>query len=183
MELFSPFYAGIVIAYIVLMVGIGLYMSKTRVNNDEDFIVAGKSLPFLVLMGTMLATWCGSGNVIGQANFIYQHGPWAGILWGIGEPIGMLAVFFLAAKIRSMSDYTIPQIMEKRYGRLARILTGLCIIMAYVGIASYQFKGGGVRSQPDPWGSRGNRNHHHRSSCGDTYHLGRHVFRGLHGRS
>ena len=143
MGFFSPFYAGVVIAYIVLMVGIGLYMSKTRVHNDEDFIVAGKSLPFLILMGTMLATWCGSGNVIGQANFIYQHGAWAGILWGIGEPIGMLAVFFLAAKIRSMSDYTIPQIMEKRYGRLARILTGICIVMAYVGIASYQFKGGG----------------------------------------
>jgi SSS family solute:Na+ symporter len=141
--MFSPFYAGVVIVYILVIMGIGIYMSRTHVKNDSDFIVAGRSLPFIVLMGTMLATWCGSGNVIGQANFIYQHGPWAGILWGIGEPIGMLAVFFLAAKIRAMSSYTVPQVMEKRYGQTARILTGLCIIIAYVGIASYQFKGGG----------------------------------------
>lgn len=143
MELFSPFYAGVVITYLVLVLGLGIYMSKTRVKDDSDFAVAGRSLPFVILMGTMLATWCGSGNVIGQANFIYQHGPWAGILWGIGEPIGMIAVFFLAAKIRSVSSYTVPQVMEKRYGTTAKVLTGICIIVAYVGIASYQFKGGG----------------------------------------
>ncbi len=143
MEMFSPFYATVVIGYLVIVLALGIYMSKTRVKNDSDFAVAGRSLPFVILMGTMLATWCGSGNVIGQANFIYQHGPWAGILWGIGEPIGMLAVFFLAAKIRSVSSFTVPQIMEKRYGTAARLLTGVCIIMAYVGIASYQFKGGG----------------------------------------
>jgi SSS family solute:Na+ symporter len=143
MDLFSPFHAAVVIGYLVVVLALGVYISKTRIKDDSDFAVAGRSLPFVILMGTMLATWCGSGNVIGQANFIYQHGPWAGILWGIGEPIGMLAVFFLAAKIRSISSYTIPQVMEKRYGTAARLLTGVCIILAYVGITSYQFKGGG----------------------------------------
>jgi len=143
MQLFSPFYAGVVIAYLAVILGIGIYMSRTHIKDDSDFTVAGRSLPFIVLMGTMLATWCGSGNVIGQANFVYQHGPWAGVLQCIGEPIGMLAVFFLVGKIRSVSSYTIPQVMEKRYGPAARVITGICIILAYVGIASYQFKGGG----------------------------------------
>jgi SSS family solute:Na+ symporter len=143
MDLFSPFHASVVIGYIAVILGFGGYISKTRVKNDSDFVVAGHTLPFVVMMGTLLATWCGSGNVIGQANFVYQHGPWAGILYGIGEPIGMFAVFFLAAKIRSVSSYTIPQVMELRYGTAARLLTGVCIILAYVGIVSYQFKGGG----------------------------------------
>jgi SSS family solute:Na+ symporter len=96
------------------------------------------------MMGTLLATWVGSGTVVGGAAFIYQYGPLASIFFFAGAPLGILILyFFLAEKIRGVSKHTIPEVLEAKYGAVARVLAALCILLAYVGITSYQFIGGG----------------------------------------
>lgn len=136
-------YVAIVVGYLVIVVLAGLYLSRREVNSGDDFVVAGRSLPTFVLAGTLLATWCGSGSVVSGASFTYRFGPWASILYYIGEPLGIILMYFIASKIRDASQYTVPQIMEIRYGKTTRLLAALCILIAYIGIASYQFKGAG----------------------------------------
>jgi len=133
-----------VIAYIVLMVVIGLYFSRRKVHDDTDFIVAGRSLSTMVLTATLLATFVGSGSIVGGASFVFQHGPGAAIFFFAGTPVAALVVYFLLArKMRRSRATTIPGLIEERFGPTARSIASLIILLAYVGIVSYQFTGAG----------------------------------------
>lgn len=139
----APYLAAI-LAYLLAMGGTAVWFAKRRVRTGDEFMLAGQSLPLWVMMGTLLATWVGSGTVVGGAAFTYQHGPLATIFFYAGVPIGILILyFFLADKVRTLSTYTIPEVLERRYGAAARVLGAVCILLAYVGITSYQFIGGG----------------------------------------
>ncbi len=137
-------YLLVIFAYLLLMGGLGIWFAKRRVHTGDEFMLAGRSLPLWVMMGTLLATWVGSGTVVGGAAFTYQHGPLATVFFYAGVPIGIVILyFFLAEKVRDLATYTIPEVLERRYGPAARVLAALCILFAYVGITSYQFIGGG----------------------------------------
>ena len=105
-------------------------------------MVAGRRLPLIVLVGTLLATWVGSGTVVGGASFIYQYGPFAGIFNLIGGPIGVIVLYFIADKARLLKKYTVPEMLEIRYGSSTRLVASTFILLAYVGITAYQFTGG-----------------------------------------
>lgn len=133
-----------VMGYIALMLVIGLYFSRRKVHDDSDFIVAGRSLSTMVLTATLLATFVGSGSIVGGASFVFQYGPGAAIFFFAGTPIAALVVYFLlAAKMRRSEATTIPGLIEARFGPTARTLASLIILLAYVGIVSYQFTGAG----------------------------------------
>ncbi|MCR1898335.1 sodium:solute symporter family protein [Irregularibacter muris] len=133
-----------IIAYLVGISIYGWYLNKKFITNSDDFVTAGRVLPFPVLVGTLLATWMGSGMITGTANFIYERGPIAAIFFLIGEPVGLLLIaLFLAKRIREKVSYTLPELIEEKYGVVARTIVALCIVLAYIGIVSYQFTAGG----------------------------------------
>lgn len=134
----------IVFIYLAFVVGFGIYIARRNVHDDEDFVVAGRSLSRAVVTGTLIATFIGSGTIIGGASFAYQHGPLATIFFFSGIPIGILILYFvLAEKIRKAKASTIPEIIERQYGAGARALSALVILLAYLGVVSYQFIGAG----------------------------------------
>ncbi|WP_200753894.1 sodium:solute symporter family transporter, partial [Candidatus Kryptobacter tengchongensis] len=59
-----------------------------------------------------------------------------------GAWVAIVIVYFLAGRVRKIAQYTMPDILEQRYNKWARILGTITIVIAYVTIASYQFKGG-----------------------------------------
>ncbi|SHF79640.1 sodium:solute symporter family protein [Ornithinibacillus halophilus] len=127
--------------YAVLMIGIGIYMSK-KVSNSKDFILAGKSLGPLVLMGTLLATWTGSGSISGgETSVSYSFGIIPSFMLMIPTIVGILVLYIIAPKIRAFGKYTISGILEAKYGTSARNLASIIVILAYVGIVSYQMTG------------------------------------------
>ncbi len=132
----------VIVIYLALMILLGIYFSKREVKTTEDFMVAGRRLPLIVLISTLLATWVGSGTVVGGASFIYQYGPFAGIFNLIGGPIGVIVLYFIADKARLLKKYTVPEMLEIRYGSSTRLVASIFILLAYVGITAYQFTGG-----------------------------------------
>ncbi|OMF60126.1 sodium:proline symporter [Paenibacillus sp. FSL R5-0490] len=121
---------------------IGVYFAKKSVKNSDDFMVAGRSLPLFVVMGTLLATFVGSGTVVGGASFIYQYGPFAAIFNLSGGIVGAIILYFIASKIRQIEIYTVPDLLERRFGKAALYISSVIIIFAFVGITAYQFTGG-----------------------------------------
>jgi len=136
-------YLAVIVVYLVFLIGAGLFLSRKSVKNSDDFVVAGRRLPFIVLVGTMLASWCGGGGITGSAGFIYSYGPFAGAIHFLGPPIGIIILYFVAAKVRQVFKYTIPELFEDVYGPVARVLASICIILAYAGIVSSQFMAAG----------------------------------------
>lgn len=134
----------ILIIYLAVMVALGLWFSRRKsVSTGDDFVFASRNLPRPVMIGTLLATWVGSGTIIGGASFAYTYGPLASIFFLAGTPVGIVVLYFIAKRVRRSSTYTVPELLEERYGLAVRIIASLITILAYTGIVAYQFTGGG----------------------------------------
>jgi len=129
---------GFVIFYLLVSIGIGLY-AATRVHNARDYVVAGRHLPLYIVTATVFATWFGSETVLGISAKFVQDG-----LKGIVEdPFGssmclILVGMFFAAKLYKMNLLTIGDYYRQRYNRSVEILTGLAIVISYLGWVSAQ---------------------------------------------
>ncbi len=130
-----------ILVYLLALVGVGYYKSRI-VETGEDFMVAGRALSWYVLVGTLLATWMGSGSLFGGAGLGYRNGL-AGLWSAAGGWAGIVLVFFIARRIRNFGQVTVPDIFEVRYGRVSGVLATIITIIAYLTIVSYQFRGGG----------------------------------------
>ncbi|WP_028661332.1 sodium:solute symporter family protein [Nocardioides insulae] len=134
----------VLVAYLLLMVAVGLWFSRAKeVSTGEDFVFAGRDLPRPVMIGTLLATWVGSGTIIGGGSFAYTYGPLASIFFLAGTPAGIVVLYFLAKRIRRNATYTVPQLLEQKYGISVRVIAAIITVLAYTGITAYQFTGGG----------------------------------------
>ncbi len=136
----NPYIVAILV-YLLALVGVGYYKSRI-VKTGEDFMVAGRALHWWVLVGTLLATWMGSGSLFGGAGLGYRNGL-AGLWSSAGAWVGIVIVYFIARRIRNFGKVTVPDIFEVRYGRASGVLATITTIIAYLTIVSYQFRGGG----------------------------------------
>ncbi len=134
-------YSIVSITYLIILVGIIIYKSRS-VKNEEDFTVAGRGVPVYLLVGTLICTWIGSGSLFGTAGLSFRSG--FGELWfSAGAWIGIIVIYFVAERVRKIAKITLTDLLEQRYNHTARILGSVTIIVAYLVIAGYQFKGGG----------------------------------------
>ncbi|MED5427572.1 MAG: sodium:solute symporter family protein, partial [Candidatus Neomarinimicrobiota bacterium] len=139
-SLLMIYISGIMI-YLLALVAVGFYKIRS-VKNSEDFMVAGRTLPWYILVGTLLATWMGSGSLFSGAGLGYRNGL-AGLWSSGGAWLGIALIYFITRRIRNFGKVTVPDIFEARYGRAAAVLATVTTVIAYTTIVSYQFRGGG----------------------------------------
>ncbi|MBT3589776.1 MAG: sodium:solute symporter family protein [Candidatus Marinimicrobia bacterium] len=128
--------------YLFTLIGLGVYKSW-KIKTQSDFSVAGRSLTPWVLVGTMLATWIGTGSILGNAGKAYQTGL-AALMLPMGGVFGIIILTQIAGKVRAFEKFTVPEIIGDRYGSKARILSVIALVIAYMVIVSYQFNAGGA---------------------------------------
>jgi SSS family solute:Na+ symporter/sodium/proline symporter len=134
-------HVAVVSTYVLLLIGVAVHKSRS-VKSADDFIVAGRSVPVYMLVATLVCTWIGSGSLFGTAGLTFRTG--ISELWfSAGAWVGILVVYFIAARVRRIAQYTLTDLLEKRYNQVAKVLGTITIIIAYMVIAGYQFKGGG----------------------------------------
>jgi SSS family solute:Na+ symporter/sodium/proline symporter len=134
-------YLAVVLGYVLVLLAISVYKTRS-VHSADDFMVAGRRVPVYMLVATLVCTWIGSGSLFGTAGLTFRTG--VSELWfSSGAWIGILVVYLIAARVRRIAQYTLTDLLEKRYNRLAKLLGTITIIIAYMVIAGYQFKGGG----------------------------------------
>jgi cytochrome d ubiquinol oxidase subunit I len=64
---------GFVILYLVISIGIGVY-AATKVKTTEDYFSAGRSLPMVIVVAMVFATWVGAETVLGiPATFLDEN--------------------------------------------------------------------------------------------------------------
>jgi Na+/proline symporter len=136
------YHVWIILAYLIVLLGFNLWRSF-KVKSQEDFMVAGRSLTMPVLVFTLVCTWIGSGTFIAGAEFAY-HAGFSALWMAAGAWAGIVVIYFLAARVRSFGQYTIGDILEVRYGKLARIFGAFALIISFTAIVSYQFRAGGL---------------------------------------
>lgn len=128
---------------LVLAVLIGVTLARmSTVRSRDDFLVAGRKLPWTVLVFTLLSSWIGAGSLFAGAENGYEHGFVA--LWQpAGGWVGLILIAAIAGRARRFAQFTVPDLLEARYNTAARVMATIAIVIAYTVITSYQFKGGG----------------------------------------
>src|SRR3984885_9927169 len=137
----SALYIVVLVSITASLLAVALYRAA-RVKSKADYLVAGRSLPAFVLVLTLLTSWIGAGSLFAGAENAYRNG-FAALWQSAGGWIGLLLIYFIAPRARKFAQFTLPDLLEVRYNQTARVMGTFAIVFAYVGITSYQFKGGG----------------------------------------
>src|SRR5580692_4089450 len=137
----SQLYVVVLAVIVVVLLAVAIFRSF-RVKTKADYLVAGRSLPAVVLVLTLLTSWIGAGSLFAGAENAYRNG-FAALWQPAGGWIALLLIYFIAPRARKFAQFTLPDLLEARYNQTARVLGTIAILFAYVAITSYQFKGGG----------------------------------------
>jgi SSS family solute:Na+ symporter len=132
------------IAICIYLIGLTImnFWKSRQVKNQDDMMLAGRSISTTKMVFTLICTWIGSGTFIAGAEFAAKAG-WCALWQAAGVGVGIIIIYFLAAKIRTFGQYTVGDILEARYGLVARLFGAIAIIISFTTIVSYQFKAGG----------------------------------------
>jgi SSS family solute:Na+ symporter len=135
------FYLYIILGYLLVLTTLNFVRAR-RIKSQDDFMVAGRRLKWWVMVFTLICTWIGSGTFISGAEFASKAGFSA--LWlAAGAWVGIILIYFLGGKIHTFGQYTIGDILEVRYGPVARVVGAAALLMSFTAIVSYQFVAGG----------------------------------------
>ena len=131
-------YGAIMIIYLVAMIFVG-WLANKHTKTIEDFWVAGRKLGPGVLTGTFTATFISSFTMIGMAGAGYNSG-WSQWMVANGTWLGPLIMVLTIQYFVRFLGYTVPDIIEARYGPQARpvaaFISGLGTF-AYTGVQMY----------------------------------------------
>ena len=86
---FSPWDIAVLLCYLLLVFGIGIYLSKRASRSTEEFFVSGRSLPWWIVGTSMVATTFAADTPLVVSGLVAQGGIYKNWLWwqyGIGAP-------------------------------------------------------------------------------------------------
>ncbi len=133
---FSPLDYAIFIGYALLILGVGLWVSRTKDGQEksaEDYFLASKSLPWWAIGASLIAANISAEQFIGMSGSGFTLGlAIASYEWMAALTLLVVGKYFLPIFIEK-GLYTIPEFVEKRYS------TQLKTILAVFWIALYVF--------------------------------------------
>ncbi len=134
-------YAVTISLVVAVLCGVTAYKATT-VKNRTDFLVAGRTLAWPVLVFTLLSSWIGAGSLLAGAENAYRNG-FAALWQPAGGWLGLIVIALIAGRARGFAQFTVPDLLEIRFNATARVLGTIAIVISYTVITSYQFIGGG----------------------------------------
>jgi len=132
----------VVVSYMLVLVAVGLLKSR-QVHDQAGFALAGRRLGPWMLVGTLLATWTGTGSIFGNAEQAYQVGL-PSLVLPLAAALGILVLLVMIPGVRERGRYTLQDILEDRFGPAARVLGTITLVTAYLVIVSYQIRAASV---------------------------------------
>ena len=110
----------IIAIYLMGMVGVGVWFAKRHTDFD-DFFLAGRSLTTPLLITTLISTYYGIDVLFGDSQLGFTNGV---VAWfGYARPtyaFFLIAAFFLAQRLKEEDFKSLPDILDKYYGKNTR---------------------------------------------------------------
>ena len=131
--------AVVLILYVIGLLALSIY-ANTRVNNEEDYLVAGRRLPLFLAWGTLMATWFGAASMVGACQAARDEG----VLGTVLDPFAcgvtlILAGLFFAKPLWEMKLLTMGDFYRQQYGTKAEILASVIQVFGYFAWIASQY--------------------------------------------
>lgn len=128
-----------VVVYLLITLYIG-YRASRRIQNADDFAVAGRRLPFFMSTAALFATWFGSETILGASGEFIENGMTGVIEEPIGAALCLLLVgVFFARKIYRSNQITFSDLFKVRFGKRAEQISALVMIPSFFTWIAAQF--------------------------------------------
>lgn len=135
---------GIVIAYILLLVGMGLRGGRS-VKSAGDFTASGGRYGTLVIFATLSASYVGGGYSSGNAAAAFSSGIGTTLtLFGFSLSMILIGKYLVPGVARFPGAASVGGIIGQSYGRAARILAGLFSFVCCAGVVGAQMESMGL---------------------------------------
>ena len=124
-----------VLVYALFLLFIVLRLLRRPVGGAVDYIVAGRRLTLPAFTASLVTTWY--GGILGVGEYTFRHGVSNWLVFGVPYYLyaGLFAVW-LAGRARRSEVLTVPDLLERRYGRPAA-LVGALVIFVMTAPAAY----------------------------------------------
>ena len=110
----------IIAIYLMGMIGVGVWFAKKHTDFD-DFFLAGRTLTTPLLITTLISTYYGIDVLFGDSQLGFTDGV---VAWfGYARPtyaFFLIAAFFLAQRLKEEDFKSLPDILDKYYGKNTR---------------------------------------------------------------
>ena len=130
--------------YVLIIIGVGLAVSRKNKQSTEGYFLAGKSLPWWAVGASLIAANISAEQFIGMSGSGYSIGLGiASYEWMAAITLILVGKYFLPIFIEK-GIYTIPEFVEKRYNKTLKTILAVFWICLYifVNLASVLYLGG-----------------------------------------
>ena len=133
----------LIIGFFVIVLGIGIYVSKTSGKNTTEYFLSVRNMPWWILGVSMVATTFSTDTPNFVTDIVRKDGVSSNWMWWAFLITGLLTVFVYAKLWRKSNVATDIEFYELRYGgRPAKFLRGFRAV--YLGVIFNVFAMAGV---------------------------------------
>ena len=106
----------IVSAYLIGMLIVGFLVSKLKIKNSKDYVVAGRRMGLFMVAFSLSANNIGGGCTTGLAQKAFGAWGMSAFWYVLAASIAMIPLAYFAPKIRKTMAVTIPEVVGRRFG-------------------------------------------------------------------
>ncbi|MEM7380433.1 MAG: sodium/solute symporter, partial [Bacteroidota bacterium] len=122
---------GIVISYFLIVLFIGLWISR-RTKTGEDLFLGGRTFGWGIIGLSLFASNISGSTIVGLAGAAYTTGIVNSVYeWMSGLPLIIAALIFIPLYLRSRIT-TIPEFLQKRYDRRSQLFFSVITIFSTI---------------------------------------------------
>lgn len=127
-------YAGAMFASLIVYLLVGNYAGR-RVKHLDDYFVAGRKAPTLLIVGTLVASAMSTNAFLGETGFVYDGQAGAYLLWpGIAATFYIYGALFFGRYLRRSRAITVADFFGQRFNsQRVQTAAGLTIILGLGG--------------------------------------------------
>ncbi len=113
---------GVVVLYLLGMVGLGAYVGS-RVRQFKEYFLAGGALTTPLLVCTLVSSYYGLDVTFGTSETAFYYGLAAWLWYSFPYYIFIvIAALVVARRLRAYRFMTLPDLLDHHYGKTARVL-------------------------------------------------------------
>lgn len=134
----------IVVVYLLGMLAVGFVVGKLKIKNSKDYMIAGRRMGLFMVAFSLSANNIGGGSTTGLANKAFGSWGMSAVWYVLAASIAMIPLVYFAPKIRKTMAVTIPEVIERRFGRPSATFSAVLNILALFCLTSSQIAASGA---------------------------------------
>jgi SSS family solute:Na+ symporter len=117
--------------YLVFLIAVGFRQFLKGEKTVDEYLVMGRRLALPGFVASLVSTWY--GGILGVGEYSYTYGLSNWVVFGLPYYLGaFLFAMFLAKKARSANLYTIPDQLDRAYGRSTSLAGAVLVFVTTI---------------------------------------------------